>query len=91
MEDKLLTMRAVKDDLTVEKDSIRAELIKTEQEKMDLHNEKSGLDHSLVLTEKSREKLEQDLMLIHRERADLADCLQQVRVVQNTLVCVIAI
>ena len=78
MEEKYAALRAVKDDLAVEKDSIRAELIKTEQEKMDLHNEKSGLDHSLVLTEKSREKLEQDLMLIHRERAELADSLQQV-------------
>jgi len=78
MEEKYLALRAVKDDLALEKDSIRAELIKTEQEKMDLHNEKSGLDHSLILTEKSREKLEHDLMLLHRERAELADSLQQV-------------
>ena len=80
MEDKFAALGAAKHDLALEKDSIRAELIKTEQEKMDLHNEKAGLDHSLVLTEQSREKLEQDLMASHREKADLADTLGQVGV-----------
>ena len=78
LEEKIATVGALRNDLMLEKDSIRAELIKTEQEKMDLHNEKAGLDHSLILTEKSREKLEQDLMAIHREKADLADSLAQV-------------
>ena len=78
MEESYSALLAVKEDLAIEKDSIRADLIKTEQEKMDLHNEKSGLDHSLVLTEQSREKLEQDLMMLHRERAELADSLTHV-------------
>ena len=75
MEEKFAELGAAKYDLALEKDSIRAELIKTEQEKMDLHNEKTGLDHSLILTEQSREKLEQDLMLLHREKAELCDSL----------------
>ena len=78
MEEKFAALGAAKYDLALEKDSIRAELIKTEQEKMDLHNEKAGLDHSLILTEQSREKLEQDLMLLHREKAELVDSLAQV-------------
>ena len=78
MEEKFAALGAAKYDLALEKDSIRAELIKTEQEKMDLHNEKAGLDHSLILTEQSREKLEQDLMMLHREKAELGDSLAQV-------------
>lgn len=80
MEEKFSALGAAKYDLALEKDSIRAELIKTEQEKMDLHNEKAGLDHSLILTEQSREKLEQDLMLLHREKAELIDSLAQVKI-----------
>lgn len=79
MEEKFAALGAEKNDLAQEKDCIRAELIKTEQEKMDLCNEKQGLDQSLHLTQQSREQLEQDLMLLHREKAELTDNLSQVR------------
>lgn len=78
MERKYTELESSKQDLISEKDSIRAELIKTEQEKMDLHNEKCGLEQSLGLLEKTREKLEQDLSEAMKKKLDSSNSLTQV-------------
>ena len=78
MEAKYKELEFSKQDLINERDSIRTELISTEQEKMDLYNEKTGLQQTLVLVEKSREKLEQNLGTMLKEKTESTNSLTQV-------------
>ena len=85
MESEKTHLGQEKRDLEVEKHSIRQELIRVEQEKVDLDTEKITLDQNLSLYEQTRESLEKELLVSNRERAELTEALNQVRVCQRVV------
>lgn len=61
-----------------EKTGLREELVRVEQEKLDLDSEKSGITQTLELTEESRERLEEEIVALNKDRAELTEQLNAV-------------
>merc|ERR1712228_201090 len=53
--------------LEQEKSGIREELVRVEQEKMDLDTEKHGLNHTLELSELTRQQLEEEIVSLTKD------------------------
>ena len=52
--------------------------MRVESEKMDTETEKMGLDHSLSIVEYSRTKLEEEIIALNRDKAEIQESLSQV-------------
>ena len=61
-----------------EKVGLREELVRVEQEKLDIDSEKSGITQTLELSEQTRERLEDEIMALNKDRAELTEQLNAV-------------
>ena len=61
-----------------EKVGLREELVRVEQEKLDIDSEKSGIIQTLELSEQTRERLEDEIMALNKDRAELTEQLNAV-------------
>ncbi len=68
-----------------ERSGLREELVRVEQEKLDLDSEKVGLAHTLDVTEQTRERLEEEIMMLNKDRAEVTEQLNTVRVLLSML------
>lgn len=57
---------------------MREELVRVEQEKMDLDTEKMGLNQTLELSEMTRQQLEDEIQVLVRDKADVTEQLNNV-------------
>ena len=60
-----------KSDITQEKDALKDRLLKLEQEKLDVENERNKTIHNLHLTEANRDQLEDELRLTQRDKSEV--------------------
>ncbi|CAF5045944.1 unnamed protein product, partial [Rotaria sp. Silwood1] len=56
------------------------ELVKVEQEKIDVENERDTLLHRLQLTEVSRQQIEHELNIVNKDKAEIIEQFQQVKI-----------
>ena len=60
-----------KSELAHKKDVLKDRLLKLEQEKLDVENEKNKTIHNLHLTETNRDQLEEELRLTQRDKTEV--------------------
>ena len=73
LEEKIQHLDALKADVEDEKQIIRHELIKTEQVASDLKTQKTTLDTSLIDSEQIKNKMEEDIQELNRDKIALKE------------------
>ena len=56
-----------------EKFGLKEELVRVEQEKLDVENQLAAVSHGLQLAEANCERLEEEIMMLNRDRGELTE------------------
>lgn len=79
LEEEKASLLTKKQEAELEKASVRDDLVRLAQEKLELDSERRGLGHSLQVVEQSREALEQELLALQEEKGQLQEQLGKVK------------
>ncbi len=85
MEAEKNSLMGEKGSVEQEKAGLKEELVRVEQEKLDLDSEKSGVIQTLELSEQTRERLEDEIVVLNKDRAELTEQLNAVGSIPYTL------
>lgn len=90
MEAEKAALAGEKQAVELEKSGIQEELIRVEQERMDLDTEKMGLNQTLETNEQMAERLQEEIAILNREKAEITEQLNTVSVINSHVIHVCA-